>query len=87
MTNYPKHLPTNTYNARQWVRGMYSIPGVTWERFGEILDVPAPTLRRFAKGGKLPQKYKRNLGLYHNRKLHDMPKRELRWAIKHREDY
>jgi hypothetical protein len=62
------------------------MPGVTWQNLSEFLGVPAPTLRRFAKGGKLPQKYKRNLGIHYDRKLHDMPKKELWWALENRKE-
>jgi hypothetical protein len=50
------------------------------------LGVPAGTLWRFANGGKLPRKYKRNLGIHYDRKLHDMPTKELRWSLENRKE-
>ena len=84
MTNSARTLPSNTEHARIWLKGLTAMPDVTWQGLSEFLGVPVGTLWRFAHGGKLPHKYKKNLGIYYDRKLHDMPKKELRWAIEHR---
>ena len=85
-TNYEKHLPPNTEEARKWLNTMNKDYHISWERLGMFLGVPFGSLSRFAKGGKLPHKYKKKLGIYYDRKLHDMPKRELRWALENRRE-
>ena len=85
-TNYEKHLPPNTEVARKWLKWLNSTQGMAWENLSENLGVPVGSLHGFAYGRKLPHKYKKKLGIYYDRKLHDMPKRELRWALENRRD-
>jgi hypothetical protein len=85
-TNYEKYLPPNTDIARKWVKWLYLTYDLTWKDLSEFLGVPVGTLHGFAHGRKLPHKYKRNLGIHYDRKLHDMPTKELRWSIENRTD-
>ncbi len=86
MSTEPISIPTSTEGARTMLHTLNATYHVSWAGISEFLGVPAPTLSRFAKGGKLPHKYKRKLGLYYDRKISDMPKKELRWAIEHRQE-
>jgi hypothetical protein len=59
---------------------------VKWHGLNDFLGIPVGTLWRFANGGKLPAKYKPKLGIYYDRKLNDMPTKELRWALNNRKE-
>ncbi len=84
LTNDTLIVPSSTEQARRWLQAVKSMPHVSWHRLSVLLRVPASTLWRFANGGKLPHKYKKNLGIYYDRKLIDMPVEELRWALDNR---
>ena len=86
MTTEPLSIPTSTYEARIWLHTLNANYRIAWWRLALFLGVPAPTLSRFAKGGKLPHKYKRNLGIHYDRKISEMPEEELRWAIENRKE-
>ena len=85
-TNYTRHLPPNTETARPWLQWLNKSNSVSWGRLGRFLGVPGSSLSRFANGGKLPPKHKPKLGIYYDRKLYDMPVKELRWAIENRQE-
>ena len=84
VTNTPQHVPHDTYTARIWLLHLNATMGVSWGKMGAFLGVPAGTLWAIANGGSIPSKWKHRLGVYYDRKLWDMPVKELRWAIENR---
>jgi hypothetical protein len=79
-------VPSSTEQARRWLKHLVADDGVSWQGLSDFLGVPVGTLWRFANGGKLPHKHKKKLGIYYDRKLHEMPTKELKWAIENRRE-
>ena len=77
-------VPNDTDSVRSLLNTLNGDYRVSWGRMGAYLGVPGSTLHRIAHGGSIPSKWKHRLGVYYDRKLWDMPVKELRWAIENR---
>jgi hypothetical protein len=85
MTTNAKHIPPTMDNARKVLIYQNRYQDITWHRLSEIYAVPVGTLHRFAHGGKIPPKWKANLGLKVYPDLFAMPPDTLLWKLENRE--
>lgn len=63
-----------------------SMPDMSWGEISREIGIPPATLWDIADGKPVPRKWRRRLGLCGSRDLYAMPVKELRWAIKNREE-
>ena len=84
MTNSVYLPPPSTEGIRRAIKDANVVNGMPWQRINEITGIPIGTLTRFARGGKLPRKWKANLGLKYYQDLWDMPVGVLRRALDNR---
>ena len=83
MDNIPRR---NDETVRTILNILNRMPNMPWSEISQEIGIPAGTLWDIANGKPVPRKWRSRLGLRVSRDLYAMPVKELRWAMKNREE-